>query len=370
MKIFNQEKVNRIKVYEKYFLVLKLLRIPLIPLALLTRALHRKRPKYLISDGYLIGDTVLLRALSRSALRKSENVYFMGGPHCRLVLSDIPVKLIISQWPWATYNYKILNLLRHVFLFLKIFILQPEIIVETRGDFRSILFLYMTCPEKIVGYSFTGGRAFLDLEPENAEKIFHLELHNQLLARSQGLDYESYDIRFSKKRVPIRNKIGISFSGSQILKTLPWSLAEFILDRLLAKKFRPVYIISPDDHFLKAGANEKLLSSKNIETWKGNFSDYFSQIQSLNGYIGMDSGGGHLAAMFQIPSLIIFGTQNPDYCRPVGNEELIILETKEELFCRPCNGTDCSNRIFQKCLTGIEEKRIENAMKMFFAKIK
>ncbi len=388
MKVYNTEKLRHIKIINSVLKFIKYLRIVLFPLALFIRLLrNKKRPDFLIADGFLIGDTVLARPLIKAILKKYSDVYYLGGMHAKIILQDIPVKLIINQWLWASYNYSFKNILKQISIWWQIFCLQPKNIIELRGDIRSLFFLYFTYPEKLIGYSFTGGKTLLDLEPNLPDEVMHLETHNKKLAEFLGLEYQSSDIQFKgglrglaplesnisptrfKGRSPLEPfgllrlclNIGLSFSGSLPLKTLPLATAKIVVDFLREQypKAELIYLLSPKDYFYDQ--NQEFLRSNQIQIWQGNFQDYFEKIANLDFYVGMDSAGAHLASMFDLPSVIFFGTQESFFAKPI-HANAICLETKEKLDCRPCAGKICVNSEKQKCLLSIKKKDIIKAL--------
>jgi ADP-heptose:LPS heptosyltransferase len=56
-------------------------------------------------------------------------------------------------------------------------------------------------------------------------------------------------------------------------------------------------------------------------------------------YVGLDSGVGHIAASFGLPSVILFGPVAPELSKPL-NDNLGIVTVKE-ISCRPCRLKKC-----------------------------
>lgn len=364
MKVYNQEKLKLIQKIAPFLFVIKLLRLPLLLLVIPLRFFRKNRPDYFIADGFLIGDTILARPLIKAVLRKDPNAYYLGGKHAKYLLSDTKVNLMENQWPWATYDYSWQNLLKQVQIWYKILWLQPRNVIELRGDIRSLALLYLTCPESLIGFSFTGGKLFLNQEPELPDEILHLEAHNQALAKLLNLDYHLFDLKLSIDDALFKNRdkiIGLSFSGSLPLKTLPQEMAKIVLTELKRdSSLKLVYLKSPNDYFLDQNS-EVMLKEFHVEVWQGDFAAYVQKVQALAGYIGMDSAGGHLAALFDIPSVIFFGTQESSFAKPI-SDKLLVLEPKESLECRPCAGKVCGNQQNQACLSSISELEIKETI--------
>ena len=360
MKIYNTKKIEKLKKIEKYFKILIFIRFPFLILAKLIRRFKKNRPEFLLSEGFLIGDVVLTRGITKAVSKLSQNNYYLGISQSKKIFDDIQIKIIINQWPWANYNYSIINWIRLLKLWFQIFFLQPKNILELRGDFRSILFLYLCCPEVLGGFPYTGGSFFLDKMVDTLE-LLNVEEHTYLLAKKFSLTYDkSYFIKQRTKKT--RNRVGLSFSGSQILKTIPSFLAEIILIKLIKiKKLELVYIVSPKDHFYLE--NQKLIQLKVHNILENlSFEDYLSEIENLHYYIGMDSGGAHLASMYSIPSLIFYNTNFAKLTKPIGNPNLITLETEEYLICRPCDGVHCIHKEYLYCLKSIKKEKLEQGL--------
>lgn len=367
MKIYNTKKIEKLKKIEKYFKIFILLRLPLLLIAKLIRLFKKNRPEFLLSEGFLIGDAVLTRGITKAVSKLSSQNYYLGIPQSEYIFDDIPIQIIPNQWPWANYNYKVSNLLKLLKVWLKIFLLQPKNILELRGDFRSILFLYLTCPEILGGFPYTGGSFFLDKRVDTRE-LLNIEEHTRLLAKEFNLDYdESYFIKKNKNPNTSTKKLGLSFSGSQILKRIPSSLAEIILNKLIDKKnLELVYIVSPQDHFYFE--NKNLILSKVHKVLENlSFKEYLSELENLNFYIGMDSGGAHLVSMHSTPSLIFYNTNFARLTKPMGNPNLLTLETEEELNCRPCDGVHCVHKEYLYCLKSIQKSKLETCLEKLFS---
>lgn len=337
-----------------------LLRLFLLPLAFLLRC-RPGRPQFLVADGFLIGDCVLLRPLLAAAARSGRTMYFAGA-HARHLLGDLPVTILEGRWPWASYDYSLRSVFGLCSFLLRVFLLQPRCVIEPRGDVRSIALLYLCCPAVLAGFDFTGGAFMLDVKPV-APGILHLEEHNRLLADALDLDYRTEDIAAERNPAAVGG-IAVSLSGSQPLKCLPAAKARVLLEEL--RMHRPggaiFYLAGPQDFFLKQEGSAELLREFNVTLWQGNFAEYISMMRGVECYVGMDSAGGHIAAMYGIPSLLFFGTMHASYCAPVGPGKRLILETEMKLECRPCAGVTCTNPTHHVCLHSIDNTAIRRCV--------
>lgn len=364
MKIFNLTRSNRIAVSVLEPLIWVLGKILRLIRAADVRA-SSKKPSLFIIDGFLIGDAVLLRPLVLSIVekyRESHRIFLLSGAHSKRIFADIQssISMITYQFPWATYDYSPKSLARLLRLWWRMFIDCPSIIVETRGDFRSIAWAHLTCPDRLVGFGFTGGRRLLtDVVPDDGS-VTHLFAHIVRIARVLNLPIDSHAVHLPRFPNQLRSgKIGISFAGSQRLRQLPLEVVDGLLEGLSSRlaNVELHYLVSPGE---AAGVLDliKQKHDSRVRTFSGSFDTYFDLLSTFDLYIGMDSGGGHLASLLHIPSVIIFGTQYAWYSKPIGSHPLLCVESPMLLACRPCDGRTCINATFQKCYLTLDIESI------------
>ena len=237
--------------------------------------------------------------------------------------------------------------------------------IEARGDFRNIVWAALACPTRLIGFDFTGGaRLLTDIVPDDG-KITHLFGHTKRLGRILNLEVTDGRIKMDLLPSPKGKvaRIGISFAGSQTLRRLPAETGLALLRDLAQSMDAEIwYIQSPQETVYTDELLERELGDR-LRLFSGNFEQYYAFLKTLDCYIGMDSGGGHLCSMFGIASVIIFGTQQPSYCSPVGGHPLLCIENSRQLACRPCNGVTCVNNIYQECLQEINFDAIKRFVK-------
>lgn len=356
MKFFNQRKIKprTIKILETCILAAR------VGTCFFKRLLTRGDDSHLlIIDGFLTGDTILLRPLINALLNKyghSHKVSLLAGPHARYVLSDMAsqIELIEYQFPWAVYDYSFRNLFRLCRVWLSLFARYVDIAVETRGDFRSIAWASLLCPDHLTGFDFTGGGHLLTTVVPDDGTVVHLFEHVKRIGQAMGVRVVEEDIAMSARRERCPSgKIGISFAGSQPLRSLPLQKRRELLDRLVEEKQIELwYIVAPQETASDLDAIRNTYGDR-IRYFQGSFAEYYQFMQTLDAYIGMDSAGGHLCSIFGIPAAIIFGTQESWYTKPIGNRNLLCVEPERVLPCRPCDGVVCKRLEYQECLNHV-----------------
>ncbi len=313
-----------------------------------------------VVDGYLIGDAVLLRPLIKALMREyssSHRILLISGYYTRCIDADFinSIEFTELRFPWATYDYSLRSILKLFRILFCLYVIPIDVMIETRGDFRTIALSYLTCPDTLMGFDFTGGRRFLTKVVSDDGTIKHLFKHIEAIGDCIGVKVSIADmIIIEKKQISHSDKIiGVSFCGSLPLKTLKKDTGYEIIRLLLNEKDCKIcYVLSQNDKIYTEIELRNNFRDK-IGIFKGGFKEYFDFLKQLELYIGMDSAGGHLCSLWGIPSVIIFGTQQSWYCKPVGSHPLLCLETQKELKCRPCAGRQCENTIVQECLNNI-----------------
>jgi hypothetical protein len=325
----------------------------LLPVHLAVRAIKRlcrvRSPAYLVADGFLIGDAVLLRPLVKAAARSGRPVTYLGGTHVATVMGDVPgLDHLDYQWPWARYDYSPASAVRFVSLFWRLVWLTPEVAVEARGDFRSLAVLSVAWCGRIVGFAFTGGRPLLAVDAGRAAsldgRIAPPEEHNRALAEACGLAYDSRAIAWegSESSLAPASGLALSFSGSQAHRVLSVGLAGRLFASLecraagLVRRLPTVYLEGPADRFVGQPGAVEWLASRGIVRLRGTFEDFFRAIRACSAYVGVDSAGAHLASIFDIPALVCFtpnaagDTPSPShYSRPV-HDRVVILDGDDD----------------------------------------
>jgi heptosyltransferase-2 len=149
---------------------------------------------------------------------------------------------------------------------------------------------------------------------------------------------------FAPKRWPIKN-----FK----------SLVKLILDSESFKDYRVVIVAGPDDDYVDE-LNELSIYNDRFLNMKGKTTliESAGLIQKAKIVIGNDTGMGHIAESYNVPSLAIFGPTHEDLgFAPYLNNSASI---SKDIWCRPCSGTGSKNcfRKKQYCMELIEPSEV------------
>ncbi len=69
-----------------------------------------------------------------------------------------------------------------------------------------------------------------------------------------------------------------------------------------------------------------------------NIGELIALLSLCDGFIGNDSGCAHIAGALELPTVVIFGSTNPDRTRPLGSKTRVIYHKLE---CSPCLARTC-----------------------------
>ncbi len=135
-------------------------------------------------------------------------------------------------------------------------------------------------------------------------------------------------------------------SGS---KKKNWKSANFIktAEILEADGLRMKFILGPADDYL----TDSLLAAGLCKTKIQRVTDLkqlTELLKAAEGFIGNDSGVGHLAGFLGLPTLTIFGPSDPQRWRPMGR---MVKVVRPVLDCRPCFEKADVNCQTMECLT-------------------
>jgi heptosyltransferase II len=163
--------------------------------------------------------------------------------------------------------------------------------------------------------------------------------------------------------------IAIHSGGSQgigMLKRIPLPLLKNIIAwvRTHSPAVRIVLLFGPDDVDLLEAFNA---APDGVTIVSGVTLDVTKFILSrASGFLGADSGLGHIAASFGIPTITAAGPTNPTETRPYGPGARVV-QSPEDLSCRPCWFTELWGRCpyAVRCMSEISVGEVSSGLVQF-----
>jgi heptosyltransferase-2 len=137
-------------------------------------------------------------------------------------------------------------------------------------------------------------------------------------------------------------------------------LIDLILEDNAFKEYDLKIVAGPDDHYVEA-----ISSSTRVQNLKGqtNLKESAALIKGASLVIGNDTGMGHIAEAFNIPSVVLFGPTH----KSLGFSPYLdrSLSLSENLWCSPCSGTG-KKKCFRKeqyCFTQLTPQKVFSEIK-------
>lgn len=251
-----------------------------------------------------------------------------------------------------------------------------DIVMDFQGNFRSGVLTFLSGAKKRIGFS--AGRVYeashifyttkvrLPKRLHRVERMFRLTTHLTQLKQevsSVPLRFDKEDRkvveRFLYEQRAFSKPLAVVHPGvSRFGEFKRWPLAKYAsLCRLLASKLGLFVVITwaKDEWFY---AVEIVKGSRGGVVIAPEFSNlrqlaYLLSRASL--FIGGDTGPLHIAALFQLPSVAIFGPKDTTIYRP-WNRNSVVLQGDVE--CSPCTRRKCAER---KCLDAIGVEAVYEA---------
>ena len=96
-----------------------------------------------------------------------------------------------------------------------------------------------------------------------------------------------------------------------------------------------------------------------------NIGELVALLSLCDGFIGNDSGCAHVAGALGLPTVVIFGSTNPDRTGPMGSKTRVIYHKLE---CSPCLARTCRFGHYN-CLTQVQAAELADAIRMLRAAV-
>lgn len=338
----------------------------------------------LVIDPTLIGDMVMLTPVLRTIRKNNGNcrITLVCGEWAKAILESqnlidefvvIDCSFINSVSSLALNRKKLKELIKIVN------IRAYDYAIELRGDLRYIYFMHYCNAKRKVSYSYTGGECFLTDVIKPSGDVNHLVEDKMYFIQSLGCIFSDEDIYprlyinqeqelIRKKFVKQNNLEGKTIIGihpGASLAVREWDGFQKLLPQLNKSCFNPVFLIfeGPNEKkavvelenaALRCGARY-IISNTPIE-------EYMLRISLCNVMICNDSGAGHIAAAYGVPSFVVFGPVLPEMARPYAKENVYCFS--EELSCKPCMATVCDNS--NECLKKIKPDDVSEKVLTYF----
>lgn len=343
----------------------------------------KKADKLLIIDPTLIGDIVMLTSFLRIIKRNNENIQIT------LVCGKWAKSLLDSQNlidRFVIIDNKLLNSPKNLLLDRKdikkvlddINTCHYDYALEPRGDLRYIFFMHFCNANRKVSYNYTGGECFLtDVITPNPD-VKHLVEDKLFFAKKIGCFYEEDEkypslvlSELQKKMCSkfineekIEGKIIIGIHPGASLKIKQWE-GFGRLASLLASKYKDCYFVifkgPKEEEAVEKVAKYLSACDARFCVSETNISEYVSRISVCDVMICNDSGAGHIASAYAIPTFVVFGPIDPELAKPYAKKNVYVFSKNME--CKPCLSTSCKKNM--ECISSVSPYEVYDSIEKY-----
>ena len=310
----------------------------------------------LVTEYHRIGDMIM----STSALRVIKNAF----PNSKLILVTNPDAIQLAEnmaladviigfsSPWTTWDWSLPRWKDAIAFGVKLRQFEIDLAIDFKGDMRNNWFLWLTTSKNRVGYDATGGSFFLTHSFQ-----FPFTLH-QSQRSLQLLSHLKMSLLKSKRS---KNNDHVSKIGKIVLHpgasdpNRGWPNKHWVeLIKQLYDNYSLAIVKVPE---LEKMCNEIIQQVPDIEVFTGSLAEFYNWLKNQRMLIGPDSMAGHLAAYVGVPTVTIFGSQNPSLTKPIGENAIVICPTV------PCNHNRNHWRLCKECMKNVTTLMVYETIK-------
>ena len=270
--------------------------------------------KILILEYHRIGDAIMILGVLRSLRENYPNskITLVCNSEAFQLMKNFNIvdNLIPISTPWTDWDFTLTKVSKVLSLIKRLKKQNFDLAFSFKGDIRDNWLLWKVASKISIGYYVTGGRFFLS-HPQVFDRSLHQKDRAKYMLKKIGCN------TFQAKNKVLNNEKGciVFHNGARDFRRR-WPKEKWVKLIKLVKKDHKVGIVK-----VKEGeAILKMLkkSKKDLKVFEGNLVDFKIWLENQKMLICVDSMAGHLSAEIGVPSITIFGSQNPKLTAPVG----------------------------------------------------
>lgn len=246
-----------------------------------------------------------------------------------------------------------------------------DLLLETKGDFRNIIFFDIWLRAKyLAGYSLSGFSWMLDWEMSYEKNIHETDVRLNI-AKEIGGDIANLKTKFylSKKQETIvqsffkknnitSNDFKIIFHIGGTWEPRLWPIENFVeLAKKLEKKYQAKIILIGSKDEEKKLDSFQINYPKAIKDNNLSIGETAALIKNCDLFIGNDSGPAHIAKSVGTKLIALYGPDSPKKIGPK-NDGIAIYH---KFPCSPCGQTKCT--VSPNCIQSITVEEVYQAVK-------
>ena len=302
----------------------------------------------LVTEMHRIGDVFIIEPILKSLK--------INFPEARLILvcckqveslaRDLSLadEILGIDVPWTNWNWSISKWLSAYSFSQKLRNRNIDLAFDFKGDIRNSWFLWNMRPKISFGYDLTGGRYFFTNPIKMNQKIHQRERGFELLQELDGFKREATSLFVSKKE----GSVVIHPGASDKKRSWPKRSWNELIKLLVKNHKVSIVNIESSTSLIKELKEENIL----FETFSGDLIKFNRWLKKQKMIISPDSMAGHLAAYNGIPSITLFGSQNPNLTFPINQNSIIIAPNNS------CKHKRDHWRLCKECISSIGVEKV------------
>jgi len=309
----------------------------------------------LITEYHRIGDVIMLiPTLDR--IKKTfpmSKIILITNPNIIQLAEELRLAdtIIGFSAPWTNWEWSLSRWKDTIAFGIGLRKLKIDFAIDFKGDLRNNWFLWLTASKKRVGYDATGGSFFLTSSFEFPFSLHQSERSLHLLSLIKFPELNTG--KNKSNNVLQQGKIVLHPGASDTNRC--WPIEHWVeLIQQLYGKYSLAMVKVPD---LDNMCDEIIQQIPDIEIFEGSLVGFYNWLKNQRILVGIDSMAGHLAAYIGVPTVTIFGSQNPDLTKPKGNNSQVVHPVAS------CNHVKTHWRLCTQCMESVTALMVYESIK-------
>ena len=312
----------------------------------------------LVTEYHRIGDVLIIAPVLKSLKKKFPKAHLIlicnkevGQLASHLNLAD---EISTMNVPWTNWNWSIFSWWDIRSKAKKLSIKQIDLAFDFKGDLRNGWFLWLTRPKISFGYNTTGGNYFFTNPTSMNQNLHQLYRAFNLVSAVGCQQNEDQDAKWV-----FNNNGAVVIHVGATDHRRSWPLGHWIkLINLLVNDFKIVIVDVKESQQLI-----REVSDSRVELFKGDLIQFKSWLTNQKCLIAPDSMAAHLAAYLKIPTVTLFGSQDPKLTWPITEKGLVITPEKR------CSHKRDHWRLCSKCMNSITPNKVYQGIYNFMNEV-
>ena len=314
----------------------------------------------LVTEYHRIGDVIIIAPILKSIKNKfpNSNLILICNKQVAHLANHLNLadEIIGLEVPWTNWDWSMKKWFLAYSFSKKIRTKKIDLAFDFKGDFRNSWFLWKMNPKISFGYDHTGGGYFFS-NPQKMSQKTHQQKRAFNLVKKVGclnISFKKISFRFNEGSLVVHP------GAIDIRRAWPDSHWIQFIKRMVKHHKISVVEVESSKKIIKKLKKE----SFSLEVFSGDLIEYNEWLKKQKLIVAPDSMAGHLAAFNRIPSISIFGSQDPTLTRPLSVKSMIVAPDQI------CNHRRDHWRLCAECMSSINVEKVYTRARTFISNLK